>query len=145
MNTVISNHSSKDEPTRTRGLFCLDVLSNSSSVNVTLGIAKQSMTLVGYRVEMSSAATALAAKVAYVDIPFLSSNQLVDNNINFSLLLLPLDNATVTLRDGLDFPIHMSNNIPQYFNVSVRDKTGALLANLVSMTLIFRTEFSNIN
>lgn len=143
MLNVINSNASTNEPTKTQGLFSLVLNSNDQRVNTTLSLPRQTIELVSYRIEMTSDVTALAAKYCYLDVDWLSPNQLVDNNPEFSLLLLPLD-YTLTFAYGLSMPVYLSKDIPERFDVRIRDSTGGLLAGLVSAVLVFKINYGHI-
>jgi hypothetical protein len=144
MLTTINSNASTNQPSKSPGLFSLHLTSNSTALNTTLSVPKQVMYLIGYRVEMTSVTTALAAKILYIDLPFLSENQLIDNNTDFSYLMLTLDSLDVTLQNSLDMPIFMSKDIPIRFNAYIKDSTSALASNVVSVTLQFRLDYGHI-
>ena len=129
---------------RAPGSLMIDLTSNDSVKNITLDMPIQVLRLKGYRVEMSSAATALAARVIYVDLPFLNGNKVLDTNPNFVLFPLFLQNATVTLEMGLDIPILMSQHLAQTFEVRVLNTSFALLADMVSVSLFFESEIGSL-
>ena len=119
------------------GTLMIDVSSNSSVVNISLRIPQQVIYLRSYRVEFDTAAHALASQILYVDLPFLSGNQLLDTNPGRTLLPILLDNAIVSFAYGKDIPVYLSSNIPQTFPVKLYDSSFNLVSNLVRCSLVF--------
>lgn len=128
------------------GFLTIDVLAAGGLINTTVSIghklpSDQTLRLRSYRVEMTSQANALSAGVLYVDLPFLSSTQIVDNLGGVCKIPIELDNAVLTLRDGLNKPIYISKEITETFLIRVLSGANLVLnPNLVRLTLQFETE-----
>jgi hypothetical protein len=112
-------------PKHAPGILTINSTTNSAVINTVKKIPQQVLTLKVARVEYDTAAHALAARVIYVDVPWLSSNQLIDENIGRSYLPIPLDNAIVTLYKP-DLPVYMSDEAHEVFDFRVYDSTFAL-------------------
>lgn len=122
--------------TEAPGILTIDSGSNSSTLSLKNQIPQQVMRLKRVRLEMSSAATALAQKIVYVDLPFLSNQQLIDGvNGRFYLPIL-LDNAAVTSYT-CDLPIYMSRHVHDTIELNVRSADGSLVSNFVHVALQF--------
>lgn len=125
------------------GILTLTSTTASSVLNTELNIPSQVLRLRGYRIQYDSAANALADKVIYVELPFISRNQIIDNNVGHIYLPIQLDNAIVTLRDGLDLPILMTESLPERFTMNIRQGPSgafALVTNMVHVSLTFGLE-----
>jgi hypothetical protein len=122
------------------GILTLTSASSSSVLNIELNIPSQVLHLRGYRVEYDTAANALADRIIYVELPFLSRNQIIDNNIGRVYLPIQLDNAVVTLRDGLDLQILMTESLPERFHMNVYDSSFNLVTNMAHISLTFGLE-----
>ena len=133
-----------DRPKQISGVLTLDTLTNTKLCNIALSIPQQSIYLTGYRIEMSSAANALAARLVYIDLPILSGNQLLDANVGQVYIPIMLDNAIVTLQTGMSIPIYMSGVLPEKFDMRVLNTSFAPIANLVSCTLQFELTAGHI-
>lgn len=123
------------------GVFTIHATSNSVSVNTHATIPRQTIRLKNVRVEMTSASVALSEKVLYVDLPFLSASQLIDHRENLYQLPILLDNAIVT-NYQTDLPLHLLSDVQERFRIIVRNESGALVSNLVSITLQFSYELN---
>jgi hypothetical protein len=129
-----------DAPKASPGILTLTSTTNTKVMNISLDIPIQTIRFKSYRVQFDTAANALAAKVLYVELPFISGNQVLDNNLGFVYLPIPVDNAVVTLETSIDLPILLTEHIPQSFTMNIRDGPGssfALASNLVHITLQF--------
>ncbi len=129
-----------DKPTNTPGILTLDATSNVQNFNIALDIPKQVMTLRSVRVQMSSQANALAARILYVDLPFLSGNQVLDGNVGQVYLPIFLDNAEVTFAYGKEMAIYMNDYLPSKFTMRCLGTDFKPIANLVSCSLTFSLE-----
>lgn len=118
------------------GLLTIHATSNNANINLHTVVPKQTIHLKNVRIEMTSASVALSEKMVYVDLPFLSGDQLIDHRDNLFNLPLPLDNAIVT-HFQTDIPLHLMKEIPERFQMIVRNEAGNLISNLVSITLQF--------
>ena len=83
------------------------------------------MTLDFVRVQYDTSANAIARGVLYLDVPWLSSDQLNDDKVHFNLPIL-LDGAVVTFTE-MNIPIYLSSAIPNNFVMSVRTEDGTLV------------------
>ena len=130
-----------DVPSNIPGVFSLFLTTfPTETVNISVKIPRQVITLVGVRAQFASAADALTARLLYVDIGGLFTYQsLVDNNPSYTLLPIKLDNAIVTMSDGLDLPVYLSKMVPERFNVTVYNAAFGTPANLTNLYLEFKT------
>jgi len=122
------------------GLLTLSSTTASSTLDIELGIPAQVLRFKGYRVEYNTSANALVDKIIYVELPFISRNQVIDNNVGRIYLPIPLDNAVVTLENSLDIPILMTEALPERFQMNVyQGPSGsyALVTNMVHISLSF--------
>lgn len=136
-----------DKPTPTPGILTLSTTALSTTFNIALSIPPQTLRLVGYRVEYGLAAEAVTAQVLYIELPFLSSNQVLDGNLGHVYLPLPLSNSSVTNITGLNIPIYINQAVPQKFDMYVRDGAAlsfALAANDPAVTLQFALESGHL-
>ena len=128
-----------DPSSETPGIFTLETTTETTTFTISNKIPKQVMYLIGYRIELDDATAALASPVVYIDLPFLSGNQLIDGIPSRTYLPLMLDNAKVTNWQGLNKPILLSDNVPNTFDMVVRNNsTYAALSTLVHISLQFR-------
>lgn len=135
---------SDNQYSQVSGLYTIDVTSADEIVDFNYGIPTQSFfELRKVRVEYDSAANALTDAVISVDLPFLSGTQLVDNLTEQGRLVIPLDNAVVTLYKT-EIPLELAKDIPQSYRVRVYDAAGALVTNMVRLTLQFSYGVSRI-
>lgn len=118
------------------GVLTIHTTSNNAQIDTHSTIPRQTIRLKNVRVEMTSASVALSEKVIYVDLPFLSASQLIDHRANLYHLPILLDNAVCT-NYQTDLPMHLLTDIQERFRIIVRNESGALLSNLVSLTLQF--------
>ena len=116
--------------------------------NISNTIPAQTLTLRAYRAEFADAATAQAIGTLYVDLPFLSNNQLMDNNVGHVLLPLYLENLATTVQTSLTLPIYSPQQIPERFEMRVfkRDALGVftLATDLVAFSLEFALQTGHI-
>lgn len=126
------------------GVLTLTATTASSNLNIELNIPAQVLHLKGYRVEYDSTANALADRVIYIELPFISRNQIIDNNVGKVYLPIMLDNALVTLRDGLDLQVLMPGEaLHERFEMRVLQGPGGSFApvtNMQHITLQFGLE-----
>jgi hypothetical protein len=129
-----------DQPTETQGIFTLDTTSATTTFTISNKIPKQTIYLIGYRIEVTDATAALASPVVYIDLPFLSGNQLIDAIPSRVYLPLMLDNAKVTNWQGLNKGLYLNSDVPNTFDMVVRNGTTfAPLTSLVHICLQWRT------
>lgn len=134
-----------DRPSSTPGILTLDTTTNVKDFNIALSIPQQTIVLKGYRVQMSSAATALSTRLLYIDLPFFSGNQMLDANLSRVYLPIALDNAIVTNQYGIDLPVYLDGFIPEKFQMRVLDSSFAVSADMVSVTLQFALSYGHLN
>ncbi len=128
----------------TPGILTLNSTSASPTFTLHNQIPPQTMYLKRVRVEFTSAAAALAARVIYIDLPFTSSQHLIDNIVGRFMIPIVLDNAVVTSYT-CELPIYMTRSVPDNFQMFVRDQDGAVLTNLAAITLQFQFNYSHIS
>lgn len=129
----------------TPGILTLDMTSTTGRLSFALHnqIPQQIMTLKRVRVQCTDAAQALATRIIYVDLPFTSSQHLIDNiNARFYLPIL-LDNAIVTSYT-CELPVYLSREVPDNFEMRVVDSNGALITG-VTCILQFQFDYSHIS
>ena len=126
-------------PVATAGL--LTIYSDNATKSITLNnsIPKQVLRLKTIYVNMTSAAASLAQSVIYVDLPFFSASNLVDQVQGFSRFPIFLESGQVT-HFYTDIPILMQSDVPNKFVMRVYDINGALLTNMNSIGLKFSYE-----
>lgn len=114
-----------DRPTSLPGTLTLITDSSEKQMNIALDIPEQTIYLVGYRIEMADAATALTKKVIYLDISggVFNANKMLDNNYGLIYFPIFLDNLAVTLQTGLRIPISIPKPIRETFNIRLLDST----------------------
>jgi hypothetical protein len=118
------------------GILTIHCTTNPCLISTHTQIPAQTIRLKYVRCEFSTSADALATKVAYVDLPFLGAQALVDQRENYYHLPLLLDNSQVTTYQT-DLPFQIAKSIQERFNVRVLNEAGLLAPNLVSVTLQF--------
>lgn len=129
------------------GILTLTSSSNSVQLNTELNIPIQTIRLTGYRVQYDTALNALNDKIIYVELPFLSRNQIIDNNVGRVYLPIQLDNAVVTIQSGMSRPILLTEAISERFTMNVRTGPSggfALVANMVHICLTFQLEYGHL-
>jgi hypothetical protein len=119
------------------GTFTIDSTTNTQICDISLKIPQQVIYLRSYRVEFDTQANALATQIIYVDVPWLSGNQLLDTNPGYTYLPILLDNAVVSFTFGKSIPVYLSSDIPQSFPIRFLDTNFQPVANLVRVTLQF--------
>ena len=128
------------------GDFVFNIGPINRQVTLSYPVQQQVLVLRAYRIQMKDADEALRARVLYIDLPFISSAQLIDTNPSVDYLPIELDDARVTLRDGLTRPLYLSKHIPQTFYVKVFTKDSAgnftLETQINSLTLVFESSYS---
>ncbi len=130
----------KDAP----GLFYFTVtgsdVSPSGSYNIHNQILKQTLILKEARVEFDTSAHSLACRELRFKFPWISIFHVVDNDTDKFHLRVPLENAAVTNKYGLDQQFEMSQNIHEAFDYLIFDSTGATtnLTGLKAVTLVFQ-------
>lgn len=130
-----------DKITKLPGTLTLITDSNVKEMNIALDIPAQVIYLRGYRIQMTDAATALAAKVLYLDIPNIyNMNKMLDNNVGQVYLPIMLDNATVSVWHGMDIPIAMSHHLPERFTMRILDSSFQPVSGLVHASFQFYLE-----
>lgn len=124
------------------GILTIDSTTPQKIVEQNNRIPIQTIRLVGYRIEMNSAANALAQQMIYLDVPFLSSAQLTDGTAFFNYPFY-LDNAIVTLQDK-NVNVYLKEPIKEKFKMSLRNSDGTLVdgANLVHFSAQFEYRFT---
>lgn len=126
------------------GLLTLICTGATTNINVHNQIPMQLMKLINVRVQMSSAANAVTAQIAYIDLPFLSSQQLIDGISDRFMLPIPLSETRVT-QYTCDIPIYMSKRVHNNITMNVYDATGAALANVDSVILQFSYQYGHMS
>ena len=110
-----------DYPRQIPGTLTLHTTTpDKTNFNISLDIPQQVVMLQSIRVEFDSAASALAARLLYIDLPWLSANQLLDQNSGYVYLPIFVDNAVVTLRTNMQIPVVLNHHIPSSFTMVVR-------------------------
>lgn len=130
-----------DAPTKTPGILTLDLTSSVNQINCQLQIPRQILLLQNVRIEFS---TGTPPGLLYIDLPFLSPNQLIDNNIGRYLLPIFVGPNLITVQNTLQLPINMSKHLDERFTVNIYDQTFALVQNLSRLTLQFSYEYGHI-
>lgn len=126
------------------GLLTIHLTSSQQSVELPYNIPDQKFFKLKYiRVEYDTAANALADKLIFVDLPFLSKSQLIDNVSKQGRLPILLENNAVTYED-LDIDIQLSKNIEYKFNANVYKSDNTPVTNMTSITLLFSYDVSRI-
>jgi len=132
------------------GTYTIDIdasgLSNTIqdySLDMKYALPRQVLRLKGYRVQMASTATALAARVLKVELPFLSENHLVDNVPNTIRFPLLLNDTVTSVFIGLNEPLYMAKDAPPVYNITVYDGSGAVSTSVDSLTMIFETSYGS--
>lgn len=113
------------------GILTLTATSNSTNLSINNRIPIQTIVLREVRVEYnngggSGTASALAQRVIYIDLPFLSTDQLTDNTAFFNLPIA-LDNALVTIKQ-LETPVYLNKAIDTEFKMYIRSSDGSLVS-----------------
>jgi hypothetical protein len=137
--------------TEVQGFFTIDLKNATAgtttidtTTNISYRIPKdQVIRLRGYRVQMTSQANALAKRILYIDVPWISSAQVI-NNSGVSGIPIELDNAVVTIRDSLNKPVYLTRPIEQNFKIRVLNDTGSPEVEVANITLQFETEKSGL-
>ena len=133
-----------DKPTYLPGTLTLFATANSQIMNITLDIPAQTITVTGYRIEMSSAANALSEKVLFLDIPRIYNvNKVIDNNLGHTYIPFFLDNAAVTLQQSLEIPISMTHHLPSSFTLRILNSSFVPVSNLVSVAIMFKVDYGH--
>lgn len=131
-------------PAPSAGLLTLHTTSNDTIMNITYDIPIQVLRLRAYRIQIDSAANALSKKLLYLELPIYNVSKLIDGNQGYTLLPILLDNAAVTLRDGLDKPINMGSQLHPSFRMRILEDSGTSgftpAENLESATFQFEME-----
>jgi len=131
-----------DKAQRNPGVLTLITDTNTKEMNLLVSIPAQTMYLRSYRVEMTSAGAAKAARILYLDIPNIyNGHRVIDNNVGRVFLPIFLDDASVTHVYGKQIPISMTNSLPERFTIRVLDSTFALAADLESAAFEFSLEY----
>lgn len=126
-----------DKSTRLPGTLSLFTDSNEKAINITLEIPQQTIYLRSYRIEMATAADALAEKVLYLDLPIFNSNKMIDSNVNHMYLPILLDNAVVTHSFGLDIPVAMSGPLSERFKMRLLNSSFQPVSDLTHASFQF--------
>lgn len=135
-----------DQPSNTPGLISIYSNATTKSITFPYRIPRQILRLKGYRVEFSSDANAKACKILYVNLgELLSFGSCINNDSNQTLLPLLIENAAVTIRDGLDIPIYLSKQVPTQFTMNCYDISIVAPTGFANVTLIFELSHTVIS
>lgn len=123
-------------------VFDLFIDATSGVINISEEIVKQKLTLLAYRIEYDSAAEALAGKYIKLEMQIFGNNTDTAKNSTTtsyaysdnSGLVLPIDNAIVTLQTGVNIPIDMATDLTKGSNFNLR---SADLTGFAGLHLIF--------
>jgi len=120
-----------------RGQFVFHTTTPTGTYSVKNQVPRQTMTLTSYKIEMDDAASALAADLLRLEVPWISSLGFIDDSTTRTTMVLELDNAAVTLQTGLNRPVMMSQHIHDNFTYAIYDNDGNVVSTMVSLTLHF--------
>ena len=109
--------------TKAPGTLMIDVVGNSKVCEISLNIPRQIIYLRSYRIQFDTIENALANPILYIDVPWLSGNQLIDTNPGYVYLPLFVDNAVVTFTFGKSIPVFLSRDIDKTFQIRILDST----------------------
>lgn len=112
---------------------------NGATLYIGKVIPHQTIIWRGYRVECDTAAHALAQRNVYVNIPWLGATNLTDGLPYQNALVVPLDNAIVTLKTEMTSPLALSIDIPQQFSWYCTNRDGSAVdaTKVLSVQLFF--------
>jgi hypothetical protein len=113
---------SRDAP----GILTIFSSSNVKTLPFGKAVPKQTCYLERVRVEFDTQAHALAARVIYVDMPWLSGNQLIDVNPGRFMLPILLDNDVVTSYTT-KLPLSMSHEVHETSEIRIYDSNFNLI------------------
>ena len=135
-----------DAPTSSPGTLFIHMTSNTQVLDITNDIPLQTIFLRGYRIELSSAANALAEKVLYLGFEpnIFNGDKMMDTNKYQVKLPIMLDNAAVTHTYSMNIPVPMTAHIPMNFRATLYDGTFQPVANLVSASFQFYMSENNL-
>ena len=122
---------------RSPGTFTFTASSPSGTFSSGSEIPIQTLSIETVRVEFDTAADALACKRLYLEVPWTSTNHLIDKNIGRNFIPFFLNNAAVTLNVGLNRPVYLSTNIPPNFQFNIWDDTFNAPTGFVSLDVCF--------
>lgn len=134
-----------DAPSLTPGILTLHTTTANTNFEISLDIPKQTIKLQSVRVQFDSDANALAKRIIYVELPFLSANQLLDNNPGRVNLPILIGHTAVTMEQALQLPIYINGHIPSRFKMRILNSDFTEITNFVSLSLIFTLEKGHLN
>jgi hypothetical protein len=123
------------------GILTLSTASNNTVFNINNKIPPQTLQLRNYRIEFVTDTAAKLAKVVYVELHWLSSEQLTDGT-DFFHLPLPVGPFDVTLHE-LNLPIFVIRGIPNSFRMRVLDEDGDIMSSVAHITLQFTYDYTD--
>jgi len=120
----------------------LYLTSPTGFVNINSYIQKQTLFLVGYRVEFDTSAHSLACRNLQFSIDSFSGNKILTGttndsiypNMDISSIFIPLDNNIVT-NVQCNYTIDLVSDLRQAFNYKI---TGIDMTGFSNLTLIFQ-------
>ncbi len=131
------------------GILTLNSTSNSTVLQLHNQCPKQVLRLKRVSVELSTPFN-LTTNMLYVDLAFLSVQQLLDGIQGRFLLPITLDHygSSAVETPGVtsystDLPIYMAHHVHNQVKMEIRDYTGALVTNLVSICLQFEFKYGH--
>lgn len=102
----------------------------------------QTLAVESVRIEFDTAAHALACQILYLEVPWTSTNHLIDKNIGRNFIPFVLQNAAVTVNVGLNRPVYLSTNIPPNFHFNIWDDTFNAPVGFARLDVIFAFDLS---
>ena len=115
---------------------------NTTIFNTGHYIPRQVLTLKEVSVQFSGTPT---SGVIYVDLPFLSSEQMIDDDSTRYYLPIRVNPAEeFTMKSNLNIPLYVTRQIDPVFTMYVRDADGVLLTDLERITLEFSYPLTSI-
>ena len=134
-----------DPVQQTTSTLMLHTTTAAKVINLTLTVPVQVMRLRSYRIEFADAATALAAKIVYLDLgaSYYDSNTMLDGNVGRVFFPFFVDFSAATLETSCNIPINLSKTLPEQFTMRLLNSNFAPITGLVSFHALFELELGH--
>lgn len=119
------------------GTMSIYTTTATTSVDMSYIIPKQVLLLQSVYIQLTGAASALAERICYIELPFLNSQTLIDNNLQRTCIPVFLENNAVTIQQTLQLPIYTNNTIPKVYTIRFLNSSFQPISNFVAGGVIF--------
>lgn len=118
---------------------------NQKIVKMSKSIPAQKMRVVQYKARFVDVAAALAAKKIYFQIPHLKSNNIIDDNENFSRIPLSIrETATETLIGNCNIEFQTNATLEEVHTINLYDYQGLPLSGIEAFEITFDISYGSV-